>query len=336
MKIFGSISRLVNLVFRKNSNDVTVRPNQATTYTASRDIQLPAGDTDHVIISASSVATLTNKTFDADGTGNSISNIENADIKAGAAIDASKIADGTVSNAEFQFINSVTSNVQTQIDGKASTALSNLASVAINTTLVSDTNNTDDLGTDAIEWKDAWVHSVKHNDATNPDLLISTTGNNGDIELTPHGTGAVNVNDANLNIASGTSAGEVRFYEPSGSGTNYSAFKAQAQAGDVTYTLPAAAPATNGFVLSGTTAGVLSWVSNASSNSFAATWLNADGATKTVVHNLGSVDVMVEIYDISDGQTIFVDTILRTDANTLDLTSSEAPAVSWRVLITAI
>lgn len=43
-------------------------------------------------ITASSTDTLTNKTFDADGTGNSISNIENADIKAGAAIAYSKLA----------------------------------------------------------------------------------------------------------------------------------------------------------------------------------------------------------------------------------------------------
>lgn len=49
--------------------------------------------------------------------------IVNADINASAAIDASKIADGTVSSAEFQFINSLTSNAQTQIDGKLSTTL---------------------------------------------------------------------------------------------------------------------------------------------------------------------------------------------------------------------
>jgi thymidine kinase len=45
-------------------------------------------------------ATLTNKTIDADS--NTITNIENADIKALAAIDATKIADGTVTNTEFQ------------------------------------------------------------------------------------------------------------------------------------------------------------------------------------------------------------------------------------------
>lgn len=38
------------------------------------------------------------------------------------AIPATSIADGSVSNAEFQFIGTVTSNVQTQIDGKLGTA----------------------------------------------------------------------------------------------------------------------------------------------------------------------------------------------------------------------
>lgn len=50
-------------------------------------------------LTASSAAALTNKTFDADGTGNSISNIENADIKAAAAIDFSKLA--TLSSANI-------------------------------------------------------------------------------------------------------------------------------------------------------------------------------------------------------------------------------------------
>src|SRR3990167_6655819 len=39
-----------------------------------------------------STSTFTNKTFDANGTGNSISNIENADISATAAIALSKLA----------------------------------------------------------------------------------------------------------------------------------------------------------------------------------------------------------------------------------------------------
>jgi hypothetical protein len=38
--------------------------------------------------------------------------------KVGTGIDAAKIADGSVSNTEFQYINSLTSNAQTQLDGK--------------------------------------------------------------------------------------------------------------------------------------------------------------------------------------------------------------------------
>ncbi len=70
------------------------------------------------LISASSTTTFTNKTFDADGTGNSLTNVEDANIKTGAAIDASKIANGSVSNAEFQYLDGVTSAIQTQLNAK--------------------------------------------------------------------------------------------------------------------------------------------------------------------------------------------------------------------------
>jgi len=122
MRIFGSISRLVSLLFRKDGQDITVRPNQSTTYTSGRDMQLPPGDADQVLVSATSTQTLTNKTL---GAGSSVdadvvavTNIENADIKAGAAIDAAKLADGSVSNTEFQYLNGVTSGIQGQLDAK--------------------------------------------------------------------------------------------------------------------------------------------------------------------------------------------------------------------------
>jgi hypothetical protein len=44
--------------------------------------------------------------------------IVNADINASAAIDASKIADGSVSSTEFQYISTLSSNAQTQLDAK--------------------------------------------------------------------------------------------------------------------------------------------------------------------------------------------------------------------------
>lgn len=74
---------------------------------------------DRAVVTDTQTQTLTNKSIDADT--NTITNIENADIKAAAAIDASKIADGSVSNTEFQYLSTVTSNVQDQLDAKAST-----------------------------------------------------------------------------------------------------------------------------------------------------------------------------------------------------------------------
>jgi hypothetical protein len=72
-------------------------------------------------VTASSTTTFTNKTIDADGTGNSITNIDNANIKSAAAIDATKIANGSVSNTEFQYLDGVTSAIQTQINTKQAT-----------------------------------------------------------------------------------------------------------------------------------------------------------------------------------------------------------------------
>lgn len=49
--------------------------------------------------------TVSGSTINADN--NTITNIENADIKSGAAIDAAKISDGSVSNTEFGYLNGV-------------------------------------------------------------------------------------------------------------------------------------------------------------------------------------------------------------------------------------
>ena len=57
--------------------------------------------------------------------------ISNSQLATG--IDATKIADGTVTSSEFQFINSLSSNAQTQLDGKL-TASNNLSDVASSST----------------------------------------------------------------------------------------------------------------------------------------------------------------------------------------------------------
>jgi hypothetical protein len=59
-------------------------------------------------------------------------------------------------------------------------------------------------------------------------------------------------------------ASQLRFYEPSGSGTNYTAFRARAQASDIVYTLPASLTPTTTVgagILQTDASGNLSWVS---------------------------------------------------------------------------
>ncbi len=72
--------------------------------------------------------------------------------------------------------NAVYDKIET-LGGGANTALSNLAAVAINETLVSDTDNTDALGTTAIAWSDLFLGSggvITFNSApSTPDITIT-------------------------------------------------------------------------------------------------------------------------------------------------------------------
>ena len=94
----------------------------ATSLSTQQSIKAYVDAQAHSTVTASSTTTFTNKTIDQDGTGNSITNIADASIKAAAAIDATKIADGSVTSTEFQYINTLSSNAQTQLNAKSPSA----------------------------------------------------------------------------------------------------------------------------------------------------------------------------------------------------------------------
>jgi hypothetical protein len=57
--------------------------------------------------------------------------IVNADVNASAAIDATKIHDGSISNTEFGYLNGVTSAIQTQINSKATSGFAVAMAIAL-------------------------------------------------------------------------------------------------------------------------------------------------------------------------------------------------------------
>lgn len=68
------------------------------------------------ILTTDNTKTLTNKTFDAEGTGNVLTGIKNSNIRAGAGIDALKIGSGTVSNTVFGYLAGARESIQDQLD----------------------------------------------------------------------------------------------------------------------------------------------------------------------------------------------------------------------------
>lgn len=120
----------MSINFTKIFSGVRVFPKATSTVDSAGDLDFSL-DTDKLnlhngtsaspVVTEAHTATLTNKTIDGDD--NTLLNIPGSSIV--GPIDATEIADGTVSNTEFQYINSVTSNVQDQIDAITSGTLPN-------------------------------------------------------------------------------------------------------------------------------------------------------------------------------------------------------------------
>lgn len=116
------------------------------------------------------------------------------------------------------------------------------------------------------------------------------------IEAPTAGTGVTFTNGpyalglaGSLSLISGTTASLIRLFEPSGSGTNSSSFKAQAQGSDINYTLPAT-DVTNGFLKSDGSGG-LTWST--------ATGWSASGAT-TITGNTSQTGSFINTFSLDE------------------------------------
>lgn len=87
----------------------------------------------------------------------------------------------------------------------------------------------------------------------NPNITASGGDSNVGLDITPKGTGTVNIK------GNATQAGTIRLYEDTDDGSNYSSFKVGTQAGNVDYTLPTAVGAAGTFLKDAAGNGVLSW-----------------------------------------------------------------------------
>jgi len=135
--------------------------------------------------------------------------------------------------------------------------------------------------------KGIYVNSTSSSAATNNygvDIIAGSSGSGTATGLRSVITGAASTNigveasasggttnysakfgDGDVLLTNTGTATALRFAEPSASGSNYTAFRAQAQAANVTYTLPAA-DGTNGYYFATNGSGTLSWAPNSLDN----------------------------------------------------------------------
>jgi hypothetical protein len=102
---------------------------------------------------------------------------------------------------------------------------------------------------------------------TSPTITTSLTTGSSTFDLLAATATTINfagASSAVVNLGGGANAAELRFLEPSGSGTNYTALKAQAQGASITYTLPASVASAGQVLTDAAGNGTLSWATPSS------------------------------------------------------------------------
>lgn len=322
MIFLGIIKRIVGLWFRKDSRDIKIIPNQ-NTYTGVTTFELPKRTSGSgTLVGESETQTLTNKTIDAGF--NTISGISNAHIASGASINPTKLnaVDGlnnevSISAAELGTLDGVSSNIQTQLDAKESTANKGVANGYASLD-GSGKIPSSQLPTSAMEYKGTW------NGATNSPTLADGTGNTGDLYVVSTG-GSRNLGSGSITF----SAGDWVIYSGSKwekSSSSSAISSVNGYTGVVSLTTSDISEGTNLYY---TDAKV---DSRFVTYKYGTDWTS--GTTKLVNHNLGTKEVKAVVYEIDSKEEICVDYIQHTDDNNLTFASSQAPSGSgWRVVI---
>ena len=223
---------------------------------------------------------------------------------------------------------SVTGNLT--VDGN--TTLGNAATdvvvftARVQSHVVPSANNAYDLGTNTLRWRDGWFSgTVTSQDATVTSLtsgsvIFAGTGgalsqnnanfywDNANARLgigTASPTERLQVHDGNVVITNSGTAGQLRLHTPGGA--NYTAFVAQAQASNITYTLPASltagATVEDGLLQVDDATGTLSWVTPAALAAATAWTLTGNSGTDPTVNFLGTKDAQPLVIRVGDQET---------------------------------
>jgi hypothetical protein len=263
-----------------------------------------------------------------------VGTIGNSNISTG--IDAIKLADGSVTNTELQYVGGLTSDAQTQIDTKAASIHNHAGSditsgtvadarLSVNVSLIGQTIDSSEITDDEIVNADinsaAGIDATKLADGsvTNTELqYIGGLTSDAQIQLDSKqvaitGSSDIVANSIILDSQSGVvlnphntaagNTGEVQFKELAASGTDYVSLKSpDAIASSLTFVLPGA-DGSNGQVLVTDGSGNLSWGSTTSGSVTTVTGsspiLSSGGATPdiSITQANGSTDGFLDSAD---------------------------------------